>query len=287
MKGTRPRIGVIGYGMMGRTLASIWAADGYDVRATRRTRAWKPDDPAIAAAASNAMLVRESDVVVLCVKPHDVASVGAEIAPWLEPRHVVLSIAAGLTITELRRACTSRPRLARAMPAMTARSRASMTSYAVEDRATERIVLPLLRACGEVIRIDERHFDVATVLAASGPALVLAAAEGMCDAALREGLPLSLARRMVMHAFIGTARLVLDGMHPALVRESIATPGGCTIEALAVLEGAGVRAAYAQAVHAGRGRLSGGIESNHRAPPIVTFPDAGLSNGNEKIFSAT
>lgn len=141
----------------------------------------------------------------------------------------------------------------RAMPNMAATIREATTLYTTskfEDLSNENhsIVSWIFRQVGQAQFIAESSFDISGVLVGCAGSLLLLAVDGLLDAAVAEGVKRSEAQEMVMSSALGMMKLVPAGNHPSVLREKIASPGGCSIRALLELEKRGVRSAFTDAV---------------------------------------
>ena len=196
-------------------------------------------------------LVGACQVVVLAVKPGMVPAVGKEIAVGLAPKHLVISIAAGVSLAALQEALGT-DRLVRVMPNTPARVGAGASAYCTGAGATDEdaaLVEEMLGAVGICVRVEEKHMDAVTGLSGSGPAYVYLVIEALSDGGVRMGLPRDVATRLAAQTVLGAAKMVLEtGQHPGQLKDQVATPGGTTIEGLHALEGAGVRRAFMDAV---------------------------------------
>lgn len=193
---------------------------------------------------------------VVAVKPSDVASVCRDLMP-ARPRRV-LSIAAGVTIGELEAALESAdgggPAVLRAMPNTPALVGAGAAAVAPGRRAGADDVAwaeAVLSAVGTVVELPEASLDAVTGLSGSGPAYVFLVAEALVDAGVLVGLPRPVARQLAVQTLLGSARLLAEtGDEASSLRASVTSPGGTTAAGLRVLEAAGVRAAFLDAVAA-------------------------------------
>ena len=206
-------------------------------------------------APSNIKVIEGAQVVVLAIKPQDLAAVMAELRGHLAPEQVVLSIVAGATTLTLRDGL-EHDRIVRAMPNTPAQIGEGVTIWTATNEVTAKErerVAAILGALGrEIFVADEKYLDMATALSGSGPAYVLLVIEAFIDAGVHLGLPRDLATRMVVETVLGTARLVQEtGQHPAELKNMVTSPGGTTAEGLHQLEAGGLRAVIARAVLAG------------------------------------
>jgi pyrroline-5-carboxylate reductase len=191
-------------------------------------------------------------LVVTAVKPQDVGGLLGEIGPRLTPNHVLVSIAAGVTIASLERALPPGQPVVRVMPNTPALVGAGMAAVAVGHHASAEdgeLVLQLMSAVGLAIPLPEYQLDAVTALSASGPAFVALFAEGLIDAGVRVGLPRDVATTLSLQTMLGTTRMMqTTNRHPALMKEMVTSPGGTTIAGIHALERGGLRAALLDAV---------------------------------------
>jgi pyrroline-5-carboxylate reductase len=175
---------------------------------------------------------------------------GAGPAPPAD--HLVISIAAGVTLNTLERRLPHHPSVIRVMPNTPALVQSGMAVLAPGTRATdnhEATALRLFGALGRAIVLPERHLDAVTALSGSGPAFLAVVAEALSDAGVRVGLPRDVAHLLAAQTMLGTARMLTEtGMHPALLKEAVSSPGGTSIAGLHALERGGIRAVIMDAI---------------------------------------
>lgn len=195
-----------------------------------------------------------ADVVFLAVKPQDVRSVLDLVD--LQRDQLLVSVAAGVTCQTLEEALPASSRVVRVMPNTPALVGAGATAYCLGTHATEEdadIVQKLFSSVGCAIRVKETLMDAVTGLSGSGPAYCFLAMEAMADGGVLAGLPRATALRLSAQTMLGAAQMVLNGeeeelMHPGMLKDAVASPGGTTIAGLHMLEVDGVRAAFQKAV---------------------------------------
>ncbi len=259
--GEVPTIGFLGAGKMATALARGWLA----ARLVSPDRVLASDpilqardgfqaETGIAATPDNRRVVASSDLVVLAVKPQSMPGLLSEIRPGLQPRHLFVSIAAGITLKQLRDGLGPERRLVRVMPNTPCLVGASASGYAPAETATAEdvaLVDRLLNAVGRAFRVPESLLDVVTGLSGSGPAFVYVFIEALSDGGVRMGLPRDIATALAAQTVLGSARMVLEtGQHPGVLKDMVASPGGTTIAGLHALERGGMRAAVMDAVEA-------------------------------------
>jgi pyrroline-5-carboxylate reductase len=257
-----PVFGFIGAGRMATALAGgiveaglasathITASDpGEEAR-----RNFKQAIPLAVVTPENAKVVANSDVVVLAVKPQTIDDVLKEIAPMVDERPLLLSIAAGIPLERLERALPPRTRVVRVMPNTPCLVRRGASGYSLGSSATRddaQLVGQILSAVGISMELPEQLLDVVTGLSGSGPAFVYTMIEAMASAGMAEGLTSEQALQLAASTVAGGAAMVLETQRsPADLREAVTSPGGTTLAGLAALEQHKFREAVVAAVAA-------------------------------------
>jgi len=202
-----------------------------------------------------AELTAASEVILLCTKPHDVPVALADAAKISagEPR-LVISIAAGVTLTALEDSASENFRIIRAMPNTPALVGHGAAAYCLGSRANAAdatTAQALLGAVGLAVEVPERLMDAVTGLSGSGPAYIYVVIDALADGGVRAGIPRADAVRLAAQTVLGAAAMVLEtGEHPAVLKDMVTSPGGTTIAGLAALERHGLRSALIEAVGA-------------------------------------
>ncbi|WP_420113388.1 pyrroline-5-carboxylate reductase [Pseudactinotalea sp.] len=253
----QPRVALVGTGVMGEAvLGSLVAAVGAarvtvtDGRpehgravAERHGVAWADD---------NASAAGGADVVVLAVKPKDVAAVCADLAEALGEGRLVVSVAAGMTTAYLAERLPAGTRVVRVMPntpATIGRGIAALSGGGASVPADLDLVGGLLAGTGETVQVPESQQDVVTAVSGSGPAYVFYLIEAMRDAGVAGGLDAELALQLARHTVAGAAELALaSDDDPTVLRERVTSPGGTTLAAITELDRLEVRDAVGSAV---------------------------------------
>lgn len=257
-----PRLATVGAGLMGEAivsglLAAGWAASDVVVCDTRPDRLAELTKRHGVAAASPAEAA-SADIVLVAVKPADVTGVLAELREHVAPHTLVLSIAAGVTLATLRAGLPDGTPVVRAMPNTPARVGQGITAISPGQYATAdhlAAVTEVLGAVGRVVNVAEKDQDAVTAVSGSGPAYLFLLAEAMIEGGVHCGLSRDIATELAVQTLLGSAALLREsGEHPAVLRESVTSPGGTTAAALRRLEDHGVRAAFLAAVEAARNR---------------------------------
>ena len=254
-------IGFIGAGQMARALASGFInaklVKSQDVMASdahaSATAAFAETVNGATVAGSNSELVIAADVVVLSVKPQNMATVMNDIQPAINAEKLVISIAAGCTLaTLIDRLGTSR--IIRVMPNTPCLIGSGACAFAPGPDATEddtALTKQLLQSVGYATAVSEPLLDSVTGLSGSGPAYIYQVIEALSDGGVRMGLPRDIATALAANTVKGAAEMVLQTQeHPAVLKDKVASPGGTTIAGLQALESAGMRSAMIAAVEA-------------------------------------
>ena len=206
------------------------------------------------AATSNAEVMKFARVIILAVKPDQVAGVLAEIKPHCTENHLLVSIAAGVTLAKLEGALPSGARVIRVMPNTPALVGAGASGYALGSHAKAEdaaLAQQLLGAVGLACAVKESLLDAVTGLSGSGPAYAFLMIEGLSDGGVAAGLPRDIATRLAAQTLLGAAKMVLEtGLHPGALKDMVTSPGGTTIEGVHELEKGRVRGALMSAVRA-------------------------------------
>ncbi|MFI7701787.1 pyrroline-5-carboxylate reductase [Nonomuraea sp. NPDC049480] len=256
-------IAILGTGKMGEALLSGLLRAGFkpgDIMATTRRpeRAQALRETYGVRTVSNSEAAKAADTLILAVKPQDMATLLAEIAPYVPADRLVISAAAGITTAFVEQRLGVDVPVVRAMSNTPIRFDEAMSVISAGAHAGEehlKLTEDLLKPVGKVLRIPESQQDAATALSGSGPAYFFYLVEAMVDAGILLGMPRAAALDMVTQSIVGAAVMLRDsGEHPVILREAVTSPGGTTIAAIAELERHSVRAAFLAAIEAARDR---------------------------------
>lgn len=202
----------------------------------------------------NCEVARESEILFLAVKPQFLPDVIAEVRDEVKDNQIIVSIAAGKTISFYEEAFGKKVKLVRCMPNTPALVMEGCTGVCHNDQVTEielDKVLQILKSFGKVGVVQERLMDAVVGVSGSSPAYVFIFMEALADAAVAAGMPRKQAYEFSAQSVLGSAKLMLEtGKHPAELKDMVCSPGGTTIEAVRVLEQCGFRAAVMDAVEA-------------------------------------
>ncbi len=206
----------------------------------------------VAATSDNCEVVRFADLLILAVKPNYLEGVLLEIAPGMDEKKLVVSLAPGKTIPWMEETFDRKVKLIRTMPNTPALVGEGMTALCPNALVKEdelKKVEELFHAFCKTAVISENLMDVATGVSGSSPAYVFMFIEALADAAVHEGMPRAQAYQFAAQGVLGSAKMVLEtGRHPGELKDMVCSPGGTTIEAVRVLEEMGFRSAVMEAV---------------------------------------
>ena len=200
----------------------------------------------------NVQAAAQSELVLLCVKPSTVGSVAQEIASQMNADKLVVSIAASITTRYIEQILGSEVPVVRAMPNTPCVVRSGMTGICKGQHAEEshlEVARALFESVGTAIAVDEKQMDAVTGLSGSGPAFVYIILESLAEAGVKVGLPRDVATLLAAQTVQGAARMTLEtGQHPALLKDAVTTPAGCTIEGILALEEGKLRVTLINAI---------------------------------------
>ena len=257
--GAKKKIAVLGTGKIGSILLQSFLRDGLllpsqtfaTVAHPERARLLK-DKLKVRAGTDNAEAVRDADIIFICVKPQVVAEVVKEIRAHLNSNQLLISVAASVPTDMIERALEKEVPVVRAMPNTPCVLGAGMTALCKGKFAQKHhldIATKFFDAVGRTVTVDEKHMDAVTGLSASGPAYIYIILESLAEAGVKVGLPRDVATLLAAQTTLGAARVVIEtGDHPALLKDAVTTPAGCTIDGIMELEEGKLRVTLIKAV---------------------------------------
>jgi pyrroline-5-carboxylate reductase len=202
----------------------------------------------------NVEVAEVADILIVAVKPEQVEGALQEVAGKLTDRHLVVSIAAGVTLARLAGALQKGARVIRVMPNTPALVGASASAFALGGAATAddaALAQRIFSAVGVAFQVKESLLDAVTGLSGSGPAYAYAIIEALSDGGVAAGLPRDVATKLAAQTMLGAAKMVLEtGQHPGALKDMVTSPGGTTIEGLHELEKGRLRGTLMNAVRA-------------------------------------
>jgi pyrroline-5-carboxylate reductase len=259
------KLAVLGAGKLGGILLRAYLRQGlFD--ASRATATVKHHERAAALAkelgisvtTDNRQAVKGADIILLTVKPQTVAGVLEEIAPEIGAHSLIVSVAASVPTSYLEQQLAAASggkhevAVVRAMPNTPAAVGCGMTAVCGGTHAGPghlEIARRMFDAVGRTIVLDEKHMDAVTGLSASGPAFAYIILESLAEAGVKVGLPRDVATLLAAQTMKGSATVVLEtGDHPALLKDAVTTPAGCTIDGILELEEGKLRVTLIKAV---------------------------------------
>lgn len=258
------RVAVLGGGVMGEALVvaiirsgiapgSVVVAEKARARADALVSLHR-----VRTTASPSDAVRGADVVLVALKPNDVAAALAEVVPVLAGGALVVTVAAGLPLSFYEKRLPMGTPVVRVMPntpAVIGAGASGLSAGAAASAGHVTLARRLLEATGVLIEVPEAHLDAVTAVSGSGPAYVFYLVDALTEAGVLLGLPRAQALELAIATFRGSAELLAQtGEHPVVLRERVSSPGGTTVAALEQLDAHGVRAAVLAAARAARDR---------------------------------
>jgi pyrroline-5-carboxylate reductase len=258
---TALRVGFLGAGKMATALASGLCRSGLTVREAivasdviPAAREHFAEATGSLTVDTNREVVQNADIVFVAVKPHHVRPLLIEIQPHLSERHLLVSIAAGVTLETMLGVAGRDRRLVRVMPNTPCLVGASASAYCLGGAASAedgKLIDRMLSSVGVAVALPESLLDAVTGLSGSGPAYAFLMIEALSDGGVRMGLPRDVATKLAAQTLLGAARMVLEtDQHPGVLKDAVASPGGTTIAGLHALEIGGLRGCLMNAVQA-------------------------------------
>ncbi len=258
---TKKRVAVLGLGKLGTILAQAMLGKGLLspelVKATvskselEKTQG-VANEMGIEVGIDNVAAARGADIILLSVKPQVVKDVLEELRDVLTPNQVLISVAASVPLDYMQKRLSAAVPIVRAMPNTCAMVGCSMTALTAGKAAEKRhldLAQTMFNTVGRTVIVDEKHMDAITSLSASGPAFMYIILESLAEAGVKVGLPRDLATLLAAQMTLGSASVVLEtGHHPALLKDMVTTPAGCTIDGILELEEGKLRVTLIKAV---------------------------------------
>ena len=253
------KLAVLGAGKLGGILLRAYLKQ--ELFATKRVTATVAHAEKAAALAKelgvtvkteNRKAVQGADIVLLCVKPKVVGEVLEEIAPDLNEKTLLISVAASVTTSYIEQHLNKKVAVVRVMPNTPSTVGCGMTGICRGAHAGEghlETARAMFNAVGRTVVVDEKNMDAVTGLSASGPAFAYIILESLAEAGVKVGLPRDVATLLAAQTMKGAASVVLEtGDHPALLKDAVTTPAGCTIDGILELEEGKLRVTLIKAV---------------------------------------
>jgi pyrroline-5-carboxylate reductase len=252
-------VAILGAGKLGSILLQSMLRAGLLTKETTRATVGHPERAralqeklGIKVGTDNAAAVSGADIVFVCVKPQVVDEVMRQIRKQVKPGQLFISVAASVHTKDIEKSLGTKNPVIRAMPNTPCAQGAGMTAicrgtYATEDHG--RLACGIFEGVGRTVVVDEKHMDAVTALSASGPAYIYIILESLAEAGVKVGLPRDVATLLAAQTTLGAATVVLEtGDHPALLKDAVTTPAGCTIDGIMELEEGKLRVTLIKAV---------------------------------------
>ena len=245
-------IAVIGAGKMGETLIKAMLDDSLvdksKMIATARHQARLQEIAGtygIQTTTDNMKAVQGADIVLLCIKPQGMREVLEQLKFTLRADQLLISIVASGTTAFIEARLDNKVPVVRAMPNTPSLVGAGMTALCAGEYANDghvKAAKVIFEHIGRVMVLDEKYFDAVTGLSASGPAFFYIIIESMAEGGVKAGLPRHVATELAAQTCLGAAKMVIEtGQHPALLKDAVTTPAGCTIDGILKMEEGGIR----------------------------------------------
>ena len=255
------KVGVIGGGKMGGALIGgilarhLVSAEGLIVAdADQKQRDEMKKTHGVATTESNRVAAKSAQVIILAVKPQNMAEVLADISGVVDKSKLIISIAAGITIQFIAERLKQGVRIIRTMPNTPAIIGEGMTALAAGEAATKddlAMAQHIFNAVGKTVIVKEEQMDAVTGLSGSGPAYAFIMIEALSDGGVHMGLSRDTALTLAAQTLQGAAKLFLWGeKHPGQLKDMVTSPGGTTISGIRVLEDGKIRGTLMAAVEA-------------------------------------
>jgi pyrroline-5-carboxylate reductase len=253
------RVAVLGAGKMGGILLQaflkqnlfapeqIHATVGHAERALALSTQWGVD-----VTTNNLEAARQSDLILLGVKPMQVPGLIEEIRPALTTAKTLISFAASVKTRAIEEAAGMEIAVIRAMPntpSALGAGAAALCRGRFVSAAQMELAERIFETVGRAVVVDEKHMDAVTGLSGSGPAYIYIIIEALAEAGVKVGLPRDIATQLAAQTTFGAAKMVLEtGYHPAMLKDAVTTPAGSTIDGIMALEEGGLRVTLIKAV---------------------------------------
>jgi pyrroline-5-carboxylate reductase len=253
------RVAVLGAGKMGGILLkallekrllsrkSTVATVQHEERARMLSKQW-----GIPVGTDNKAAARGADIIFVCVKPQVVDDVLQQIRPNITKKQLVISVAASVHTSAMEKSLGANIPVIRAMPNTPCSQGCGMTALCKGTYTTSKqmeMAAALFGVVGRTVAVDEKHMDAVTALSASGPAYIYIILESLAEAGVKVGLPRDVATLLAAQTTLGASTVVLQtGDHPALLKDAVTTPAGCTIDGIMELEEGKLRVTLIKAV---------------------------------------
>jgi pyrroline-5-carboxylate reductase len=253
------KVAVLGAGKMGGILlqaflkeklfgpTQILATVAHQERALALSRQWGVEVSAV-----NVSAAEDGALMLLGVKPFQMPELIEQIRPVLTPAKTLISFAASVKTGAIEEAARMEIPVIRAMPNTPSQLGSGMAALCAGRFVTGQqleLASRIFQTVGRTVVVDEKHMDAVTGLSASGPAFIYIILESLAEAGVKIGLPRDIATLLAAQTTYGAAQMVPEtGQHPAMLKDAVTTPAGCTIDGILELEEGGLRVTLIKAV---------------------------------------
>jgi pyrroline-5-carboxylate reductase len=253
------KIGFIGCGNMGSAMVGGLIESGFlkadDILVSTKTEKSLEklkEQFGIEVTLDSKIVAKESEIIVLAVKPFMYKEIIEEIRDELTAEKLIITIAAGITIDNMEEWISNNAKIIRTMPNTPALVGQAMSAVCPNRNITKDELIyciKIFESFGECVQLEEKDFHAFTALCGSSPAYVFMFIEAMADGAVKLGIPRVKAYTMSAQSVLGSAKMVLEtGKHPGELKDMVCSPAGTTIDAVVELEKLGFRNSVIQAI---------------------------------------
>lgn len=253
------RIGILGLGKMGGILLKAFLEQGLSNRKNVRGTVLYQDladeltqEFGIQVGTDNREVAEWAEIIIFAVKPKTVSQLVKEIAPVVHSDKMIISVAAGVRTSDVEKGLPSDVPVVRVMPNTPCSVNCGMIALCKGAHADDKhmkIAVEMFDLVGKTVVLEEDLFDAVTGLSASGPAYIYIILESLAEAGVKVGLPRDVSTLLAAQTALGASKVVLEtGSHPALLKDEVTTPSGCTIDGILELEEGKLRVTLIKAV---------------------------------------
>ena len=253
------KVGFIGCGNMGSSMVGGLIKSGFlkaeDIIVSTKTETSAKklsDEFNVATTVDSKVVAKESETIILAIKPNMYKSIVEEIKSELTRDKLIITIAAGITIANMEEWLGDDSKIIRTMPNTPALVGEAMSAVCPNENVSEeelKYCINIFESFGQCEVLEEKYFDGFIAVAGSSPAYIFMLIEAMADGAVKLGIPRAKAYKMAAQSVLGSAKMVLEtGKHPGELKDMVCSPGGTTIDAVVELEKLGFRNSVIQAM---------------------------------------
>jgi pyrroline-5-carboxylate reductase len=253
-------IGFIGGGNMAEAIIKgIFVKHGRDIIVSEpvdKRRAYLEETYHIKTTPDNKEVVRNCNIIILAVKPQNMGDVTAEISDVISEDKIIVSIAAGITLSYLSSRLKT-TKIIRVMPNTPALVQEGMSVMSMCECMHDKeigLIKDIFMSVGMLLSLPEKYMDAVTALSGSGPAFIAYFIEAMIEGGIKTGLSKDNATELAVQTLLGTARLLDTGISPSKLREMVTSPKGTTAAGLKVFEEKGFKEGVIAAIKAATNR---------------------------------